>query len=67
MAACDSRVYPLCTREDRHRSIPPFDNGMQVQRVIRLRAKSGGYLSCDHLVAQEDPGSGVDGMTRTAR
>jgi polysaccharide deacetylase len=36
--------------------IIPFrrSNGIQVQRVIRLRAKSGGYLSCDHVVAQAD-------------
>ena len=34
MAACDSRVYPLCTREDRHHSIPPFDNGIESPRQV---------------------------------
>jgi hypothetical protein len=40
MAACDSRVSPLCTREHRHYFIPPFDNATRVQRLIRLRARA---------------------------
>jgi len=41
MAACDSRVYPLCTREDRHHAIPPFDNGPRLLRAVLHRTADG--------------------------